>query len=91
MNKIEEIIEKYDVHYGTPDSLGYGCFMTSDMISAMKEYAEWYAKRCLEVAAENATGIPIYDYSNPYNVIVLEDRVNIDFDSILNIELPDHE
>lgn len=63
----------------------------SEIEDLMKSYAEYYAKKCLEIAADNATGTPIYDYSNPYTAILLEDKVNIDVDSILNIKLPEHE
>lgn len=87
MTKIEEIAFKYT----KSDYYNQQTFSFLDVISAMKEYAEYYAEKCLEVAAENATGTPMYDYSNPYTTILLEDRVNINFDSILNIKLPDHE
>lgn len=45
----------------------------------MKEYAEYYAKRCLEVASTNAKTVRCPDY----------DKVNAN--TILNITLPEHD
>lgn len=63
--------------------------------SAMKEYAEWYAKKCLKIAAEQALlkkeftmGEAVYftqeTEENNYMMTVSKD-------SILNIKLPDHD
>lgn len=78
MTKIKEIIDKYNVHYGTPDSLGYGCFMTSDMISAMKEYAEWYAEQLRDII--------ITDIWNDNYGLWVKYQPKIE-----KIKLPDHE
>lgn len=51
--------------------------------NAMKEYAEYYAKRCLEIAADKAESITDID-KYIYGSIVNRD-------SILNIQLPEHE
>lgn len=48
---------------------------------AMIEYAEYYAKRCLKIAAENAVALE-RDYNDDWYV---------DTNSILNIELPSHD
>lgn len=47
----------------------------------MKRYAEEYAKKCLEIAAENAVALE-RDYNDDWHV---------DTNSILNIELPSHD
>lgn len=85
MNKIEKIIDSGF------NSDGFVTFERENLKVVIKEYAEWYAYKCLKIAAENATGTPAYDYSNPYTVILLEDKVNINENSILNIKLPEHE
>ena len=72
MNKIEELIEKYEKYEGLCD--------TESVKDAMKEYAEYYAKECLEIAATKAQ---IYYDVGGYHFI--------DSDSILNIQLPKHE
>lgn len=68
MTKIEEIFKKYDV-----------CIQPNypPLRRMMKEYAEIYAKKVLEVAAKNAE--------------LLETDGDVDKDSILNIKLPEHE
>lgn len=74
MNKIEEIIDKHKTH-STDLYLYY--VITEDIISMMKEYAEYYAIKCLEIAAEEAD----VEYTDG----------PVDRDSILNIKLPKHE
>lgn len=71
MSKIDEIIN----HYVPP--VCQGEWYKSMMI----EYAEWYAKKCLEIAAENAVALE-RDYNDDWHV---------DTNSILNIELPSHD
>ena len=52
--------------------------------NAMIEYAEQYAKKCLEIAAENAvTFIP----SHPHLHLIKA----VSKDSILNIQFPSHD
>lgn len=82
MTKIEELIDSLGNQYDWDDI---------QVSQIMREYAEFYAKKCLEIAAENATGTPKYDFSNPYTSTLIEDSVNIDENSILNIKLPEHE
>lgn len=60
---------------------------TDKLINCMKEYAEIYAKKCLDIVAENAVIIE----EGFYNRNDDEDtRWIVDQDSILNIELPQH-
>lgn len=74
-------------HYADQDFSDYGHISVA---SAMKEYATWYAKECLKIAADKATTtlyIPVedgcHDYKNMCDIV--------DKDSILNIKLPDHD
>jgi hypothetical protein len=81
MNKIEEIaIECINIHYkkGFPYTID-GFF--EDLEKAMTEYAEYYAQKCLEIAAKNAVALE-RDYNDDWYV---------DKNSILNIELPSHD
>lgn len=85
MSKIDNIIYSY----AEAESLGTGIpysqvqFSYEEVESMMKEYAEWYAKKCLEIAAEKAKSITDID-KYIYGSIV-------DKDSILNIKLPEHD
>ena len=75
MTKIEEILEKYKTktdYYADQE------WQDSDVEKALIEYATWYAKKVLELAAENA--VTSYGYS-----------CIIDKESITNIQLPPHE
>lgn len=78
MTKIEELIQEHIDPHVFKGIAGY--YALED---AMKEYAEYYAKKCLEISIENA----IYrtdGYGNTSTKF-------IDKDSILNIILPEHE
>ena len=70
MSKIEEIIAKYN--YNIDSFLSVECMM--------RDYAEWYAKKCLEIAVDNAE---TYTDRGGYTFV--------DGKSILNIKLPDHD
>lgn len=53
---------------------------------AMKEYAEFYAKKCLEKAAENAECDDVsYQNGDSYAMFA------VNRNSILTIDLPEHE
>lgn len=52
----------------------------SHILDAMKEYANWYAYQCLQIAASKATAY-IKDYDDP----IVEKR------SILSINFPPHD
>lgn len=91
MTKIEEI--KYAVLEVT------GATDYEDCIDqCMKEYAEVYARKVLEVAMNNATILyngqstrdRIY-YIEAYDSSRKEQTFQVDPDSILNIKLPEHE
>lgn len=47
MTKIQELIKKPPYEYSG------GVYSFVDIEELMKEYAEWYAKKCLEIADEN--------------------------------------
>lgn len=77
MHKIDEIIDQNRLrtdHYASQDFVDYGTFSVE---SAMIEYAEWYAKKCLEIAAENAKVFGDHD-------------CDVDPMSITEIDLPPH-
>lgn len=80
MRKIDEVIAKYNYDNDS--------FLSIE--SMMRDYAEWYAKECLKIAAKEARTklyIPIedgcHDFKNMYDIV--------DEDSILNIQLPEHD
>lgn len=78
MTKIEEILNYY-----IPPT----CQVDSHL-KMMKEYAEWYAKKCLEIAADNAE---IYE-EGYYNRNDDPDyRWAVNKESITDIQLPEHE
>ncbi len=78
MNKIDEILNKYRDITRWPE---YPEITEDEYIQAMKEYAEYYAKKCLEIAAKEAClNEPKLDY-----------RPSISKLSITDIQLPDHD
>lgn len=89
MRKIDEVIAKYV----PPICQG------SHYEEMMKEYAEWYAKECLKIAAVSARlrvqgiiSLEEYKADHIYSNDGLQDLfVDIDVDSILNIQLPEHD
>lgn len=91
MTKIEEIIENNRLktyHYADQDFVENGA---KSITSAMKEYAEWYAKRCLEIAAKEAqiTSDETYEWQQIVNEMG-ECPFYVDEDSIIDIILPEH-
>lgn len=87
MNKIEEIARKHFVvcnYKGSPDTID-GFF--EDMEKAMQEYAEYYAKRCLEIAAEKAQ----IKFKEMYYTQGEQPKFIVNKESILNIQLPKHD
>jgi len=98
MTKLEEILVKhidkevikdwkdilYDNEEKDPDCLEpiYNFWITLE--NGIKEYAEHYAKKCLEKAAEQAVVFLPSHYG-------LHGTHNVDKDSILNIKLPEHD
>ena len=91
MSKIEEILNYY-----VPPA----CQVDSHL-AMMKEYAEYYAKKCLEIAAENAKlslgnwvhpkGYPCLMVNQNPNRMEGEDYFYVNQKSITNIQLPEHE
>lgn len=84
MTKIEEIAFKYAKgEYPTQQM-----FSLLDVISAMKEYAEYYAIKCLQLAAESVKTEQVMNIQQGYEPFA-ETRINKG--SILNLKLPDHD
>lgn len=87
MSKLEDIINSYRVvtpHWADQE------WSEGDIWLIAKEYAEYYAKKCLQIAAEEAQTKCIphrefggADFCDSYEVV--------DKDTILNIKLPEHE
>jgi len=83
MTKTEEIAFKYVKGEHPTQQM----FSLLDVMSAMKEYAELYAKKCLEIAAEEATA----DFECVGAVLGTEHIVPyVEKSSILKINFPDH-
>lgn len=88
MTKLEEILEKNRLktdHYADQEFEAYGIISIE---SAMKEYAERFAKECLEIAANEADVMEEWFYNRADDE---DHRWVINKDSILNIKLPDHD
>jgi hypothetical protein len=87
MTKIDELIES--IITCEQFTMGYNdvCW-PDDVKRIMQEYAEHYAKKCLEIAAENVKfefgEVDVEGYS-------YKEIVGIDYESLLNIEMPEHE
>ena len=80
MSKIEELIESIrnkNTGYDTQDFLDYS------IERIMQEYAEYYAKKCLEIASNEARPKPEYFEGEIW--------YGVDSKTITNIKLPDHE
>jgi len=84
MTKIEEIFKKHgvDIQVSYPPS-------PKIIEEMMKEYAEYYANICLQIAVDEAKLISVpkfreAGFEHYYNI-------GLDRDSILNIKLPEHE
>lgn len=85
MNKIQEILNKYR------DITRYSEYPESEHIQAMKEYAEWYAKKCLEIAA-NEVKLTTGNISEKVKDEWVEFKtITINPYSITGIKLPTHE
>lgn len=86
MNKIEEIIDKHDA------TTYYGCLSrgnwNENIILMMKEYAEYYAIKCLQLAAKSVKSEQVMNIQQGYEPFA---ETRIDKGSILNIKLPEHE
>lgn len=98
MSKIDEIIRSID-----PNAINNWAHLDNwvldDVEYCMKTYAEWYAKRCLDQAAENANlrcqGVTSLEEF--YNLRIMTNdgfqdiMVDVNTESITNITLPEHE
>lgn len=104
MSKLQEILCKnfdvelsnyYDNELGIATAIEDCYHRTSDPIrieEAMREYAEYYAKQCLMIAAENAKIINKQYIASHLNnkEPFYSTTQKIDKESIFNIELPKH-
>ena len=80
MSKIDELFKKHDLNYLSFTSPSD----SHKFLSVLREYAEYYAKKSLTVACENAVIKTIGSQ--------LDDIwIAVDTDTILNIELPPHD
>lgn len=82
MTNIKEIIHTYNLDANRR-------YKDGSFTSAMKEYATWYAKECLKIAADKA-----YMSHNGIGMITNTGNLwncEINKGSILNIKLPDHD
>jgi len=101
MTKIEEIFQKrIDPHNQVLEHLYFKHIKGYEAIEdAMKEYAEWYANKCLTIAAsesqlrcQGTTSLEEYLQSSITTTNGLEDIfVDVDIQSIINIKLPPHD
>lgn len=89
MTKLEEVIAKYNYDNDS--------FLSIE--SMMRDYADYYVKECLKIAAvcaklrvQGVTSLEEYKTDHIYSNDGLQDLyVDIDVDSILNIKLPEHD
>jgi hypothetical protein len=95
MTKIDEILRKYSslVIECTEEDPEYGFYTAGDVSRAMIEYADYRVKQCLDLVVDNVS-IDVYDVEDedkPEDYIYVDQEcVAIDYDSILNIKLPNH-
>ena len=80
MTKIEELMNSVIVD-GPVYPEQY--FSIENIEKIMKEYAEFYAKKCLEIAVENAFYVP-----DRYGTL---SKKYVNKDDVLNINLPEHD
>lgn len=92
MTKVDELIDSI---YNKEERFDY-----TDIEKIMKEYAEYYAKQCLAIAAEkalfsvsNSQNKKIWLYGNRMSVPIVNriDEIHIFKESITNIKLPEHD
>lgn len=91
MTKIEEMIDELEKK--TPD----GILRPYIVETLMEKYAEYYARKCLEIAAKNALIKKEFTLGfDPVIYLTNETEENnylmtVSKDSIINITLPEHE
>lgn len=86
--RYEQILEKNVLYYVEtfPGNLE-SAFIKDEVIESMREYAEIYAQKCLEIAAKEASA----NYECIGAVLGAENVVPyVEESSILNIKLPEH-
>lgn len=103
MSEIQDIIKQHFHRVCNDDSIKYVVYPDDWVEEAMQEYAEYYAKKCLEIAAKNAV---IKSYIKPnlkgkhyrelldgesYNPMETIQMYKIDKESIINITFPSHD
>jgi hypothetical protein len=104
MSKLHDLIDSCEKGYieAFPGSLEIAIYV-EDVVPIMEQYAEYYAKKCLEVAVKNAvTKVYIKPIGKgkrykeicdgeSYNPMETIQKFMVDKNSILNIELPSHD
>lgn len=85
MNKIDELIEKIRQRPSGWDTVE---FFEHDIETIMIEYAEWYAKKCLQMAAANV--------KFQYGYVDVEgsthrEIVDLDYEKTFCFKLPEHD
>lgn len=95
MTKIDKILNNFDApcrfadkDYGDWSPSNWNQFTNKDMIEFAKEYAEFYAQRCLEIAAKEASA-----NFECIGAVLGAENVNpyVEQESILKIKLPSHD
>ena len=85
MTKIEQIFIRYNIH---PSDLHLDELIAVDIVEMMKEYAEYYAQKCLEVAAENVR----FQYGDiDVEGSAHKEIVDLDYEKTFGFKLPEHE
>lgn len=87
MTKVEEIISKYSFVF---EDHNVEYLRIEDAIAACKEYSEWYASECLDIAANNAK-VTEQGYEPDGCEGDIEYEFVVDGESIKNIKFPSHE
>ena len=87
MSKIDELISS--VSYVAFEEFGENRVVSiEDASDIMKIYAEWYAKQCLNIAAENVR----FQYGDiDVEGIVHKEIVDLDYEKTFCFKLPEHE
>lgn len=84
MTKIEEIFKKHNSGFSHLEQ--YPPWYVG-IVEMMKEYAEWYAKECLKIAADSAIIDTEFIGDDTWAI----ETSFVDKESIIEIKLPEHE
>lgn len=84
MSKIDEIIRSVDANV-SDNPIHLDNLVLDDVKYCMRSYAEWYAKKCLAIAADEA----MLNYETESGA--MRDEPVVEKSSIIDIIMPDHE